>query len=643
MEQKRDKMRLLLSALLLLSTSVVNGQIAKTINQDDRVLKLPGCTGFMVDGNYIFSAKHCLQGLGKTVYIEAKDGKILEAKLVYVTEHEDGPIVYYLPPHGDITRYRSFKVANAAPKTGETVHSIGFPGGNYAITYGKMAGGNGRTVNYAEMRIQPGNSGGPLLNEKDEIIGITQAVDIPMSSNRSYFCGWGLVAEALKQAKIKTNDIAPDPPKTTAKTVDVVIFTADWCGACQTLDREVPDSDYRSRGLNPIKVKNENGVWTNGQLVSEFRAKTGKDIPGLPTVWIRNTDQYQTGYSTGSRLSLFGWIIKGVKSIGTLIFGNGPDGSIVDEPPSVPGPRNNPNVAPAPPSEVAPPFAGSESSPVPPPPGQDVAPPPNDDPPKPAEPVVEEIDWENVSIVIAIKKQLEGYRRETIAKISLKVIGRLVSQANAEFFDGKANIEIVDERTQPIRYESFKSAIGVEPEPVYVMVLVKKQSLGLKSLIAGKVERSILEKVPEGTPVEIIFERIQKQDYENITQSLEVRDTVVIPPTEEETTRDVVVGALKDEVAGLKGELKGLVIPSKDDIVSGVISNVGPAIEELQNSQNEDGEDRSFFQRLIAGLLALIGAGQATGGVRGFLKARMMKKLGQAIGTSKTEPSKPVE
>jgi len=213
----------------------------------------------------------------------------------------------------------------------------------------------------------------------------------------------------------------------------------------------------------------------------------------------------------------------------------------------------------------------------------------------------------------------------------LKAIQGPIARANAEFFDGKANIEIVDERTQPIRYESFVTTAGIDPDPFYVMVLVKKQSLGLKSLIAGKVERSILEKVPQGTPLEIVFERIHAQAYTAITNSLEVRDKVTPPPTEAETTREIILSAVRDEIGDLKGNIKGIVVPDKDEIISGVMSNVGPAIEELQSTQNEDGEDRSFFQRLIAGLLALIGAGQATGGVRGFLKARMMKKLGQKI------------
>ena len=163
------------------------------------------------------------------------------------------------------------------------------------------------------------------------------------------------------------------------------------------------------------------------------------------------------------------------------------------------------------------------------------------------------------------------------------------------------------------------------------MVLVKKQSLGLKSLVAGRVEKSILKKVPEGTPLEIVFERIHKKSYLDITASLEVRDKVTPPPSEAETTREIILGAVKEEVGDLKGNIKSIIVPDKDEIISGVMKNVGPAISAIQETQDEEGEDRSFFQRLIAGLLALVAGGQATGGIRGFLKARMMKKLGEKI------------
>ena len=107
---------------------------------------------------------------------------------------------------------------------------------------------------------------------------------------------------------------------------------------CQVLKREVSYKDFNSRGLNPIEVKHDNGEWDNKQLVNEFRQATGKDVDRLPTIWIRGTSQYETGYTSGRRLSLLGWIIKGVKGLGALLFGNAPDGEIVPDggPPSVP-------------------------------------------------------------------------------------------------------------------------------------------------------------------------------------------------------------------------------------------------------------------------------------------------------------------
>ena len=606
-------MRTLISLVMALSlASQAHAQTQQTIKTDTRVLNLGGCTGFMVDGNYLFTAKHCLNGLGNTITFKSKKdpNKKIEAKLIYVTKYSDGPIVYFLPSDGD-KPYKSFKMAKGAPEIGELVHTVGYPGGNYAVTYGKVSGGNGVDVNYVKMRISPGNSGGPLVNEKDEIVGVAQAVDTELTSNNSYFGGWGITKQALDEAK-KSKGVKRELPKAKYKA-DVVIFTADWCPSCQVLEKEMPVSYFNEKGLNVIKVKNTQSGWSDPKLAQEFRSKTGTNVPGLPTVWARGTSKYQTGYSSGRRLSLLGFIVQGFKSIGVLLFGNGPGGEIVPEqaplPPSPPAPS-----VPTPPSEDGAEIGDPLSAP----------PPPDEDaPPAPTEEV---IDWENVSIIVAAKKNDLGYVRNKVATIALKAIKGPLQRANAEVFEGKANLFFVDERTQPNRYASFTQAAGIDPSPFYIIVLVKKQSLGLKSLIAGKVERSVKDKIPEGTPVEIVFERIHKGSYVAITESLTVADQT--PEEKEVSLKDAIVSEIKADLGDLKGNVAGIVVPSKDEITGTVIKNLGPAIEELKKSQDEDEEERTIFQRVIAALLALIGASHASGGIRGFLANRAMKKLG---------------
>ena len=597
-------MKTLLSLIVALSlTSQAYAEVQNVIQTDSRVLKLDGCTGFMVEGNYLFTAKHCLNGLGKTITFKSRKdpSKNIVAKLVYVTNQSDGPIVYYLPPDGE-KGYKSFTLASFAPPMNSLVHTIGYPGGNYAVTYGKISGGNGKDVNYASMRISPGNSGGPLLNEKDEIVGIAQAVDVPINSNNSYFGGWGIIKEALYEAKKSTSN-ASERLDTEYKA-DVVIFTADWCPSCKVLEKEMPASYFNGKGLRVIKVKSKTNGWSDPDLVKEFKLKTGTDIPGIPTVWARGTDKYQTGYTSGRRLSLLGFIVNGFKSIGVLLFGNNLDGEIFPE--TAPAPPQVPNV----------PDAYEDIDLLPPSP-------PGDYPPSPK---TEVIEWENVSIIIAAKQTGLSYVRSKVASIALKAIKGPLQRANAEIFEGKANLFFVDERTQPNKYASFTGAAGVDPNPFYIIVLVQKQSLGLKGLIAGKVERSIKDKIPEDTPVEIIFERVHKGSYAAITESLKVADQT--PEEKEVSLKDAIVSELKEDLGDLKGNLAGIVIPSKDEITGTVIKNLGPAIAELKKSQDEDEEERSIFQRITAALLALIGASHATGGIRGFIANRAMKKLG---------------
>jgi len=585
-------MKKLLSVLILLLSTSANGM---DLGKDSRVLNLDGCTGFIVDGNYILTAKHCLDGLGEELTING-----VKAKLVYVPNTEDGPIVYHIagPP-----QFKSFKVAKSVPKSGSLVYSIGYPGSSYAILTGKMIGGNSnRTENSVGLRVNPGHSGGPLLSEEGEVVGVALSVSLDLGDNHSNFASWGSTVKAVREAKERVgNKVSYKESPRSLQNKELVIFSYVGCGPCENLDNELDYAELKRNGIKVTKVILDGNKWSNRALVSEFKSVNGKSVNSFPTIWLRGSGQYQVGYKKGTKLSVLGWVINGFKSIGLLLFGSDSSGEIKDGPefttPNVPGPI-------------------LEEPPI--------------------EPVVytEEVDWENVSIVIAARAQTIGYVRGKALEVVLRAIKGPIKRANAEYFEGKANIVFVDERTQPLKYASLLTAAGVDVDKFYVMVLVKEQSLGLKGFIAGKVESSILKKLPEGVPVEIIFQRIHEDSYFAITQSLEVSDVPLTPIAADGSMKEDIINALKAELSVVKNDLVNRPVPDDADMADRIKANILPAILEAAKSEDEDGTERTWMMRLMAGLMGLVGAGQGVSGIRGFLLKRGMAKVKEKLGAA---------
>lgn len=585
-------MRIILAAAIMIglcSPAISQSEIEK----DARVIKLPGCTGFLVEENYLFTAKHCSKEIGKSI-----DLGTTKLELIYETDEQDGPAIYYFPSVKGETR-KSFKLASEAEYTGKTVHTIGYPGGNYAVIYGKMEVGDGRTFNRAAMRIQPGHSGGPLINDKDEVVGIALGVDVEINSNHSYFSGWGLIRKALNVAK--TGDSRP------SNKGEIVIFTQsdENCPPCKDFHAEMgPElKKLQARGIKITEVFYGRDGWDNLALKEEFSRTTGVKNPGTPTIWVRGTRQTQSGYTKGTRLSVLGWIFRGFKNIGIMLFGHGPDGVIDDS-----------KVEPLPVLPLAPEVGRREGAPV---------------------PILvpeESVDWENVTVVILVSKQEIGYAKGAAAGVVLNAIRGPLARANNEYLDGKAELVLIPERTEPERFAAFTAAAQMDPALFYVVVLVKRQDLGLKGLIASRVEKVIKDKLPEGTPVEVVFERIHAQSYANMTTALRVIEQGLEEPSG--SLKDSIVEAVKsqvlDAVTGKIDDLKGT-IPSESGIVSKVVENLGPAIAETKNVQKENGEEASLWQKILAGLIATVIGGQATGGIRGYMRDRAMGIVGLKI------------
>ena len=95
------------------------------------VLWLEGCTGFVVEGDLLVTAKHC--HYPETLQV-ALQGRSITARRVHVADGVDGPVVFHL----EGGPFESLPLATKSPEQGERVYSLGFPGGNWARIEGKI-------------------------------------------------------------------------------------------------------------------------------------------------------------------------------------------------------------------------------------------------------------------------------------------------------------------------------------------------------------------------------------------------------------------------------------------------------------------------------------------------------------------------
>lgn len=173
-------------------------------------------------------------------------GKIVNEKDRYLKKPEEGVFyrgkVLHKDGQRDLALIELDKVPSGvapvrfaadSPSAGQNVHSIGNPAASDAFwiyTPGKVRSVYKKTWNvgnteYKSVIIEatsptsPGDSGGPLFNDKGEQIGVTQGglVD-PKAQGFSYFIDVSEVKAFLKEHKISVNSAPPSKETTVVKT-----------------------------------------------------------------------------------------------------------------------------------------------------------------------------------------------------------------------------------------------------------------------------------------------------------------------------------------------------------------------------------------------------------------------------------------
>jgi putative serine protease PepD len=171
-------------------------------------------SGFVVDDEgYIVTAAHVVDG-ANSLKVTFSDGTVRSAQLVGKDDATDVAVIKVDP--GGLTLHPLELGSSEELDVGDSVAVIGSPFGySESLSTGIVSGldrtieaPNGFTVSHAvqiDAAVNPGNSGGPVLNASGQVIGIADQIATDGSSEQSSGVGFAvpidLVANELDQLK----------------------------------------------------------------------------------------------------------------------------------------------------------------------------------------------------------------------------------------------------------------------------------------------------------------------------------------------------------------------------------------------------------------------------------------------------------
>jgi len=158
-------------------------QLKNTINANSNNPNLPAspnpdfrATGFLIDGKgFIVTNAHVVTRM-KTIYVENNKGEYFTALAIYTDPNTDLAILKINDTSYKTVYNLPYSINRSNSNLGEQIFTLGYP--RNEIVYGEgyvsaKSGNEGDSTAYqVSVSVNPGNSGGPVLNKNGEIIGV---------------------------------------------------------------------------------------------------------------------------------------------------------------------------------------------------------------------------------------------------------------------------------------------------------------------------------------------------------------------------------------------------------------------------------------------------------------------------------------
>lgn len=229
-------------------------------------------TGFFISKDGLLVTNYHVIGEGKKITLETADGKEIDIASVYAFDREnDLAILKAVNPSGSFLAISD----SSTFQDGTSVVAVGNPQGlKHSVVTGVISGKReieGREMLQVAIPIEPGNSGGPIVNLEGKVLGILTIKSLVTNN-----LGFAIPAEQLNKL-LKTNPVSI-PMKAWA-TIGALN---------EDLWEPIFQGNWRQRAGRIISEGQGNGIGGRALLLSKI------DPPALPfeaEVWVKLKDE----------------------------------------------------------------------------------------------------------------------------------------------------------------------------------------------------------------------------------------------------------------------------------------------------------------------------------------------------------------